>query len=195
MSNAAGYDGTAGMIRRLTLRKSMEHEQISAPKSFDDYELRLGDMMRGERATMGKSLLDVQRELRIKASYIAAIENSDPSVFDTPGFIAGYVRSYARYLNMDAEVAFDTFCRESGFAVAHGMSSQASSRKIVVAPITKSGGLGSGAFTAPTTPFAPAASGVFAHWLADGAGGIDRRDWIRRVEHPERSATGAICSC
>ena len=150
------------MIRRLTLRKSKEYEESSAPKSFDDYELRLGDMMRGERATLGKSLLDVQRELRIKASYIAAIENSDPSVFDTPGFIAGYVRSYARYLNMDPEVAFDTFCRESGFAVAHGMSSEASSRKVVAAPVTTSGGLGSGAFTAPTTPFAPAASGVFS---------------------------------
>ena len=82
--------------------------------------------MRGERATMGKSLLDVQRELRIKAAYIAAIENADPTAFDTPGFIAGYVRSYARYLNMDPDWAFDTFCRESGFAVAHGMSAEAS---------------------------------------------------------------------
>ncbi len=69
----------------------------------------LGDLMRGERATLGKSLLDVQRELRIKASYIAAIENSDPDAFDTPGFIAGYVRSYARYLNMDPDQAFRLF--------------------------------------------------------------------------------------
>ncbi len=164
MSIAAGYDGTAGMMRRLTLRKSKEHEEIPALKSFDDYEMRLGDMMRGERATMGKSLLDVQRELRIKASYVAAIENSEPSVFDTPGFIAGYVRSYARYLNMDPEVAFETFCRESGFSVAHGMSSQASSRKALPRPVTTtSGGLGSGAFTTPTTPFAPADAGVFSH--------------------------------
>ncbi|CUH88574.1 hypothetical protein PH5382_02513 [Phaeobacter sp. CECT 5382] len=150
------------MIRRLTLRRSSEHEDISAPKSFDDFELRLGDMMRGERATMGKSLLDVQRELRIKASYVAAIENSDPSVFDTPGFIAGYVRSYARYLNMDPDTAFETFCRESGFIVAHGMSAEASSRKAVVAPISSGMGLGSGAFTTPTTPFAPAAAGIFS---------------------------------
>ncbi|OIQ67000.1 hypothetical protein GALL_514270 [mine drainage metagenome] len=40
------------------------------PKGFDDFELRLGDVMRGERATLGKSLLDVQRELKIKATYI-----------------------------------------------------------------------------------------------------------------------------
>ena len=91
------------MIGRLTQRKQKTHEQSSQPKGFDDYELRLGDMMRGERATMGKSLLDVQRELRIKASYIAAIENADPTVFDPPGFIAGYVRSYARYRSLDPD--------------------------------------------------------------------------------------------
>ena len=80
------------------------------PKGFDDYELRLGDIMRGERATLAKSLLDVQRELKIKASYIAAIENCDVSAFETPGFVAGYVRSYARYLGMDPETTFRRFC-------------------------------------------------------------------------------------
>jgi len=95
-------------------------------KGFDDFELCLGDIMRGERATMGKSLLDVQRELKIKATYISAIENSDPSAFDTPGFVAGYVRSYARYLGLDPEWAFKTFCDEGGFEVIHGMSPEAS---------------------------------------------------------------------
>ncbi|CAM4281102.1 helix-turn-helix domain-containing protein [Palleronia rufa] len=99
------------------------------PKGFDDYEFRLGDVMRGERATLGKSLLDVQRELKIKATYVAAIENSDPTAFETPGFIAGYVRSYARYLDLDPEWAYRAFCAESGFATAHGMSQAASSRR------------------------------------------------------------------
>ena len=98
-------------------------------KGFDDFDLLLGDIMRGERATMGKSLLDVQRELKIKANYIAAIENTDPSAFETPGFIAGYVRSYARYLGLDPEWAFKTFCEEGNFTVAHGMSADASVRR------------------------------------------------------------------
>ena len=97
------------------------------PKGFDDYDLRLGDVMRGERATMGKSLLDVQRELKIKAAYIAAIENADISAFETQGFVAGYVRSYARYLGMDPDWAFERFCSEANFEVAHGMSAAASS--------------------------------------------------------------------
>ncbi|WP_413719835.1 helix-turn-helix domain-containing protein [Silicimonas sp. MF1-12-2] len=99
-------------------------------KGFDDFDLLLGDIMRGERATMGKSLLDVQRELKIKATYISAIENTDPSAFDTPGFIAGYVRSYARYLGLDPEWAFKTFCEEGNFTVAHGMSADASVRRV-----------------------------------------------------------------
>jgi len=104
-------------------------DDIAKPKGFDDYELRLGDIMRGERATLAKSLLDVQRELKIKASYIAAIENADASAFDTPGFIAGYVRSYARYLGMDPEWAYGRFCEEAGFTVSHGLSSAASGPK------------------------------------------------------------------
>lgn len=129
-------------------------------KGFDAFELRLGDLMRGERATMGKSLLDVQRELKIKAGYIAAIENADPTAFDTPGFIAGYVRSYARYLGMDPDWAFGTFCEESGFATAHGMSAEASaakpSKKIVAGPVGKD------IFSASSTPFLPAGDPVFS---------------------------------
>lgn len=77
--------------------------------------------MRGERATLGKSLLDVQRELKIKATYIAAIENADVSAFETQGFIAGYVRSYARYLGMDPDTSFQRFCKEANFTTMHGM--------------------------------------------------------------------------
>jgi cytoskeletal protein RodZ len=105
--------------------------EVEKPKGFDDFELRLGDLMRGERATLGKSLLDVQRELKIKATYIAAIENADVSAFETQGFVAGYVRSYARYLGMDPDWAFRKFCVEANFTVAHGMSAAASSPVIV----------------------------------------------------------------
>jgi cytoskeleton protein RodZ len=106
------------MIGRRQPPKAPEQD---APRSFDDFEMKLGDMMRGERATLGKSLLDVQRDLKIKAGYIAAIENADVSAFETQGFIAGYVRSYARYLNMDPEWAFDNFCLEAKFTTVNGL--------------------------------------------------------------------------
>lgn len=114
------------MIGRWASSRVEEKEE---PTGFDSFEMRLGDVMRGERATLGKSLLDVQRELKIKAAYIAAIENADAAAFETQGFIAGYVRSYARYLELDPEWAFARFCAESGFATAHGMSEAASTKQ------------------------------------------------------------------
>lgn len=151
------------MIGRRFSRKP-ENDQNVEPKSFDDFDLRLGDLMRGERATMGKSLLDVERDLRIKANYISAIENTDPSAFETPGFVAGYVRSYARYLNMDPDEAFSAFCRESGFAVAHGMSAEASGKRSTSREAVPVAGLDveRNPFTSPNTPFMPESGGILS---------------------------------
>lgn len=120
-------------------------EDIAGLKGFDDYQIKLGDLMRGERATLGKSLLDVQRELRIKASYISAIENCDSEAFDTPSFIAGYVKSYAKYLGMNPTEVFDKFCAESGFSASYGISSKQQTKKLKTASTEKySGSLAAG---------------------------------------------------
>ena len=116
-------------MAKYKLAYNSQKEKRSRPKGFDDFELKLGDTLRGERATLGKSLVEVQNELKIKACYISAIENCDPLAFDTPGFVAGYVRSYARYLNLKPDEVFTKFCSESGFATVHGMSDKASSIK------------------------------------------------------------------
>ncbi|ARO14319.1 hypothetical protein BVG79_00967 [Ketogulonicigenium robustum] len=148
------------MIRQAFRRKNAI-EQVVEAKGFDDFEMRLGDLMRGERATMGKSLLDVQRELKIKAAYIAAIENCDPSVFDTPGFIAGYVRSYARYLNMDPDATFATFCKESGFRPTASIVGATTQREESRAVIARNDG-SRDIFTASRTPFIPAGERLFS---------------------------------
>lgn len=135
------------MIGRRSSPSTLEADK---PKGFDDFELKLGDMMRGERATLSKSLLDVQRELRIKAAYIAAIEAGDIAAFDTPSFISGYVRSYARYLGMDPDWTFARFCEESGFQPTHGMAPAASGPKPQRRPTDVAEALAN-----PSTPFVP----------------------------------------
>ena len=153
-----------------------EGGEFDGPKGFDDFELRLGDMMRGERATLGKSLLDVQRELKIKATYIAAIENADPTAFDTPGFIAGYVRSYARYLGMDPEWAFQKFCEESNFEKVHGMAAAASGKGPGAgAPgsgAAASSGLSRDPFTEPKAPYIPSGESFFAGFEPAALGAV-----------------------
>jgi cytoskeletal protein RodZ len=117
--------------------KPEQDEQQTQGRStitFDELEVSLGDLMRGERATLGKSLLDVQRELHIRATYIAAIEAGDLSAFEAASFVAGYVRSYARYLGMDPDWCYSKFCAETGFAVSPELSrSSGSSTGVSVA--------------------------------------------------------------
>ncbi|WP_179209092.1 MULTISPECIES: helix-turn-helix domain-containing protein [Haematobacter] len=145
-------------------RSSLPVGDVGRPKGFDDFDLKLGDIMRGERATLGKSLLDVQRELRIKATYIAAIENTDASAFEAPSFIAGYVRSYARYLGMDPDQTFQRFCTEANFTVAHGMSAEASSlRGPAPLPLRKARKEYRDPLADPNPKFLPRKQSVFSH--------------------------------
>ena len=103
-------------------KNSNSSNNKNAIRGFDDYKLRLGDLLRGERATKGKSLLNVQRDIKISAKYIAAIENTNLSVFESSGYIPGYVKSYAIYLDIDPDWAFQRFCIESGFEVVDVLS-------------------------------------------------------------------------
>lgn len=84
-------------------------------RGFDEYTVTLGDMLRGERATLGKTLEDIEDEIRLRVDILQGIENSDLSAFPSPSFVAGYVRSYANHLGLDAEQCFQLFCEESGF--------------------------------------------------------------------------------
>ncbi|MCT8160296.1 helix-turn-helix domain-containing protein [Pseudoruegeria sp. SHC-113] len=151
------------MIGRRDLRKG-DAQPEETPQGFDSYDLRLGDVMRGERATLGKSLLDVQRELKIKAAYISAIENCDPSGFETPGFVAGYVRSYARYLGLDPDWAYTTFCRESDFQIVDGLASKGGYKPVAKrkAPAEKGKRDTNDLFANPNTPFVPRNQAVFS---------------------------------
>ena len=88
---------------------------VAQMRGFDDYAFRLGDEMRGRRASMGKSLLDVERALRIRAVLVDAIEKADPESFEASWLIPGHVRSYARYLEMDPDDAYRRFCAECGY--------------------------------------------------------------------------------
>ena len=84
-------------------------------ESYDSFDISLGELLRGERATLGKSCSDVQRDLKIKAQYIKAIEKCDLRGLENKSFIAGYVRTYAKYLGLDPNFVYDRFCSESGF--------------------------------------------------------------------------------
>lgn len=151
-----------------------ESAEKTEVRGFDSYPIKLGDIMRGERATLSKSLLDVQRDLRVKAAYIAAIENTDPNAFQTPGFIAGYVRSYARYLGLDPEETFVQFCAESGFDGVHpGISKKPKPTTPTVRPVQITSVKKTDPFAnAPSSPFMAAGDGILHQVSASGLGSV-----------------------
>lgn len=150
------------------MRRGGSEPEPEGLRGFDAYEVRLGDMMRGERATLGKSLLDVQRELRIKAIYIDAIESCDLSVFPTRGFIAGFVRSYARYLGMDPDWVFQKFCEESGFEGVHGGAAKARAT-VQTAPGRAPAG---DPIANPRAPFRPGRQTILSDVTPSGLGSV-----------------------
>ena len=107
------------------------HQEL---KGYDSYTVTLGDRLRGERATLGKSLEDIHKEIKLRVEFLQGIENSDLSAFPSPSFIAGYVRSYASHLNMDFEECFQLFCLESGFI---GLQSEINETKNKIIKPTK----------------------------------------------------------
>jgi len=138
------------------------HQEI---KGFDSYTVTLGDRMRGERATMGKSLEDIHKEIKLRVEILQGIENSDLSVFPSPSFIAGYVRSYSSYLNMDPEECFQLFCLESGFI---GLKSEINGTKNNRKRIVKSTKLLDDPILNPKIPFKPTPASVFYNISVSG---------------------------
>ncbi|WP_189638581.1 helix-turn-helix domain-containing protein [Paramylibacter ulvae] len=131
---------------------------------FDQFEITLGDEMRGERATLGKSLHDVADSLKINQKYLEAIENCDLTVFPTPSFISGHVRSYAKYLGMDPQKSFERFCEQSGFdgvrpALSEADAKSKKSKTSALSP--RSQALMNDPIFNPRVPNRPAPVGVF----------------------------------
>jgi len=99
----------------LKLKRAEKLRIKTADRGFDSYEFKLGDLFRGERATLGLSLMDVQRELRINVKTILAIENCEISFDQDTVFISGYVKSYAKFLGLDPDWVFERFCEETNY--------------------------------------------------------------------------------
>ena len=51
-------------------------------RGYDSYTVTLGDKLRGERATLGKTLDDIQKETRLRIEFLLGIENADDLIED-----------------------------------------------------------------------------------------------------------------
>ena len=66
-------------------------------------QFTIGDTLRHARESSGISIQDAAHILRVRLSYLEALEEDTHEHLPGPAYIIGYLRSYARFLNLDPE--------------------------------------------------------------------------------------------
>ena len=86
----------------------LDGQRSDTPETSD-----IGGRMRAARARLGLTVDDVSATLRIRKTFIEAIEAGRSG--DLPGmtYAIGYVRSYANFLKLDANATIEQFKREA----------------------------------------------------------------------------------
>ena len=69
----------------------------------------LGDEFRSAREARGLTLSEVAEAIHIRSVYLNAIEQDDWPSIGAPVYVRGFLRTYARFLGLDAEAAVARF--------------------------------------------------------------------------------------
>lgn len=78
----------------------------------DDPELSLGERLRKARAKAGYTLDSASARTRIKRDYLEGLEYMDPRALPSRTYAVGYLRTYARFLGLDADACVARFKAE-----------------------------------------------------------------------------------
>lgn len=100
---------TGSVAHTLRLVDPLSDRAELAPADFQT----VGAYLRAVRERSGHSLADLAEATRIRKVYLAAIEEGDVVAQPSRPFAVGYVRAYARALDIDGEAAAERFKRET----------------------------------------------------------------------------------
>jgi cytoskeletal protein RodZ len=78
------------------------------------HHVALGSSLASARLARGLDLRDVERDTRIRARYLAALEEEDFDSLPGEAYAAGFLRTYAAYLGLDADVYGEELRRRRG---------------------------------------------------------------------------------
>ena len=80
----------------------------------DVSRLALGPSLAAARLALGLDLRDAERETRIRTRYLAALEDEDFDALPGEAYAAGFLRTYAGYLGLDADAYVEELRRRRG---------------------------------------------------------------------------------
>jgi cytoskeleton protein RodZ len=76
--------------------------------------LALGPSLAAARLAHGLELRDAQLDTKIRARYLAALEDEDFDALPGEAYAAGFLRTYADYLGLDADAYVEELRRRRG---------------------------------------------------------------------------------
>jgi cytoskeleton protein RodZ len=80
---------------------------------------QLGDTLRERRIALGISLIQAGEQTRIRSKLLGALEDGEYDKLPNPGYVRGYINSYARYLELDAVPLLAMYRAETGSGRFH----------------------------------------------------------------------------
>jgi cytoskeleton protein RodZ len=72
----------------------------------------VGDILKKRREELGRNLREISDTLKIKHSYLKAIEDGDHANLPPEVYVKGYLHEYAKILDIDPESVLTTYNRE-----------------------------------------------------------------------------------
>ena len=83
---------------------------------------QLGDTLRDRRADLGITIEQAEEATRIRGKLLAALEAGDYARLPNPGYVRGYVSSYARFLELDPVPLLAMYRSETGAGRYHDIN-------------------------------------------------------------------------
>lgn len=79
----------------------------------------LGESLKERRKELGISLPQAEEQLHIRLRLLEALEEGDYEHLPNPGYVRGYISTYARYLELDPQPLLNMYHAETGHGRFH----------------------------------------------------------------------------
>jgi len=90
----------------------------------DESGLPIGEVLKRTRSRQKVDIPTLERETKIRAKYLRALENEEWDVLPAPAYAKAFLRTYARFLGLDADALVDEYRRtvETSLGAEHAYS-------------------------------------------------------------------------
>ena len=94
----------------------------------------VGEILKKRREELGRDLREISNNLKIRYDYLKALEDGDRESLPAEVYVKGYIREYAKTLDMDTETVLDAYAEQAGLSALkeNGIPVEKDSRKTLI---------------------------------------------------------------